>query len=185
MRVSLGSQVEDHLHTAILTVALFCSVAASAYSQIPLRPVATEPIGKVRPDSAHAPKKPPRPTTILHRISPKELACPTTTADSVPSLGERIFDEDSVEIGPELLTIGPREYPGTLERAGIGGRVVLQYVIDTLGQPDPCSFVALEATNEAFEGAAFRMVLGSVFRPGENAGKRVPVRVVQGVTFNP
>jgi len=128
---------------------------------------------------------PSTPTDTLYIIRPKEITCPASFEGAAAAAGVRIFDEDSVSSPPDLLTLGRREYPGQLERKGVGGRVVLEYVIDTLGHPEPCSFRALAATNEQFEGAAYRMILGSIFRPGSNDGRLVPVRVRQSVTFNP
>jgi len=96
-----------------------------------------------------------------------------------------VYDEDSVTTKPKLFTLGKRIYPEKEERAGLAGSVLLEYVIDPLGIPDPCSFRVLESTNEAFESAAFWAAFESRFSPASIAGQPVSVRVKQRVSFNP
>lgn len=168
------------MHAFLRAAALLGALVTVAHAQVPLRPMAAEPIGGARSTAGHPPATPP-----LHRLLPKNIDCSAPTGDSLEHDGVRIFDQDSVSTAPELVAAGRREYPHREERHGIGGRVVLQFVIDTLGHADPCSFRTLVATSESFEGPAYRMVLESVYLPGRNDGKRVPVRITQSVTFNP
>ena len=65
-------------------------------------------------------------------------------------------------------------YPDALRVAGVSGRVVLQFVIDTLGRIDPVSVSVLESTDPQFE-AAVRTVLPQLrFTPAEIAKEKVP-----------
>lgn len=121
----------------------------------------------------------------LHRLAPKGVDCRAWTNDSVTPSGDRIHEETAVESPAKFLEQGAREYPPNLESLGRGGRVAFRFVVDTLGRPEPCSFSTLELTDPAFEGAAFRMALGSRYRPATQGGRPVPVLVSQSIVFNP
>ena len=151
-------------------------IAASPMAgQIPLRPIPLSATPSTATGEAPAP----------HRIVPVESVCPEES-DHAPSPPlSTPYTEADVDRPPELITPGPRKYPPDMERAGVGGRAQFSFVIDTLGHPEPCSFHAIAATNASFEVAAFRMVLGSLFRPAEVNGHKVRVKVMQAVTFNP
>ena len=173
------------MHTSLRVMALLLVAASTAFAQIPLRPVPVADVSQPPPDSRATAATSAPPTVPLHRIVPKEIACPASFEDAAAAAGVRIFDGDSVSSPADVRTLGRREYPQSLERSGVGGRVVFRFVIDTLGHPEPCSFETMSATNKEFEAAAYRMVLGSTFRPAKNVGKVVPVRVSQAVNFNP
>jgi len=93
--------------------------------------------------------------------------------------------EAQVDDPPELISAGPRRYPPVLERAGIGGSVTAEFVIDTTGHPEANEFRVINTTNPAFNEPAKEMIMKSVFRPGRVRGQAVRVRVQQRVSFNP
>jgi len=101
-----------------------------------------------------------------------------------PVTGETYL-EAQVDDPPDLISAGPRRYPPVLERAGIGGAVTAEFVIDTTGHPEPNEFRIINSTNPAFNEPAREMVMKSVFRPGRVRGQAVRVRVQQRVSFNP
>ncbi|MEZ4413678.1 MAG: TonB family protein [Gemmatimonadales bacterium] len=101
-----------------------------------------------------------------------------------PVTGETYL-EAQVDDPPDLISAGPRRYPPVLERAGIGGRVVAQFVVDTTGHPEAAGFKVLSTTNAAFNEPAKEMIMKSVFRPGRVRGQAVRVQVQQAVSFNP
>jgi len=101
-----------------------------------------------------------------------------------PVTGETYL-EAQVDDPPELISAGPRRYPPVLERAGIGGTVTAEFVIDTTGHPEPNEFRIINTTNPAFNEPAKEMIMKSVFRPGRVRGQAVRVRVHQRVSFNP
>jgi TonB family protein len=68
-------------------------------------------------------------------------------------------------------------YPATLAAVGIEGRVLVEFVIDTVGKVDPASIRAAESTHPAFESAAGATMLASVFRPA-----RLGIRPVRQLT---
>ncbi len=101
-----------------------------------------------------------------------------------PVTGETYL-EAQVDDPPQLISAGPRRYPPVLERAGVGGRVLAQFVIDTTGHPESAGFRILSSTNPLFNEPAREMIMKSVFRPGKVRGAAVRVQVQQAVSFNP
>jgi protein TonB len=97
----------------------------------------------------------------------------------------QIFMEGQVDDAPTVLTQGPQRYPAALASTGIGGRVVLEFVIDTLGRVDPNSYKVISTPHPAFANAAKEMLSKTVYRPGRMRGQAVAVQVRQAINFNP
>lgn len=95
------------------------------------------------------------------------------------------YDSAAVDVPAKLVTPGPRQYPPNLERARVGGTVLFQFVIDTLGRVDITSVLALQSTNGQLQAAALAMLLGSRFTPAMKDGHKVPMRTRQVITFRP
>lgn len=108
----------------------------------------------------------------------------TPVSGAAPGTGETYL-EAQVDDPPVLISAGPRSYPSVLERAGIGGRVVAQFVVGTNGIPEASGFQVLSSTNPAFNEPAKAMIMNSVFRPGKVRGQAVRVQMQQAVSFNP
>lgn len=64
-------------------------------------------------------------------------------------------------------------YPEMLRQAGIDGRVLLRFVVDTTGGVDPASIVVVNSTHDLFTSSARTALLGFRFRPAEVDGHRV------------
>ena len=76
-------------------------------------------------------------------------------------------------------------YPPALDSAGVTGRSLLRFVVDTTGRPDTASVVALGATHPAFAAAASDAVRGYRFAPATLGGRRVPQVVDLPFGFGP
>jgi TonB family protein len=74
-------------------------------------------------------------------------------------------------------------YPPVLQQAGFEGRVLLEFVIDTTGHPEPGSLRVIERTREGFDAAAVETIEHSLFRPARVGGKPVRQRTLQWVVF--
>jgi protein TonB len=73
------------------------------------------------------------------------------------------------------------EYPDFARRAGIEGRVIIQFVVDERGNVvDP---VVARSPNDALSEAALEAVRQAKFRPGQQRGRPVKVRFSLPVTF--
>jgi protein TonB len=74
-------------------------------------------------------------------------------------------------------------YPKHLEAAGLQGRVLVEFVIDTAGRVEPGSVRSLESTHPAFEEAAQEAMLRSLFEPARLSGHPVRQLTRQSVRF--
>ncbi len=71
-----------------------------------------------------------------------------------------------------VTQVKPR-YPESLRQAGIDGRVLVQFTVDTLGAVDPASVRILSSTHDLFSRAVRDALGGFRFRPAEVDGHRV------------
>lgn len=73
------------------------------------------------------------------------------------------------------------QYPETARRAGIEGRVVIQFLIDENGQPD--NFVVIRGIGGGTEDAAIQAIQATQWVPGRQRGMAVPVQFQLPVIF--
>jgi len=72
-----------------------------------------------------------------------------------------------------VITPARPRYPESLRSAGIDGRVLVQFTVDTTGRVDMNSVKILSSTHDLFTRAV-RDALGNFrFRPAEVGGRRV------------
>lgn len=74
-------------------------------------------------------------------------------------------------------------YPPALQQMGVSGRVVVLFVVDTLGTVEPGSWRVLSSTHPAFEAAAQEAILKSRFQPARIRGRPVRQLVQQPLSF--
>ncbi len=101
----------------------------------------------------------------------------------VPVSGE-VFLEAELDDPPRVISPASPRYPPVLQSAGISGRVIYEFVVDTTGHAEGGSFKLKSSTNKAFEAPAREAILKTVFKPGRVQGRPVRVLVVQAVSFN-
>jgi protein TonB len=75
-------------------------------------------------------------------------------------------------------------YPPALQQMGVSGRVVVLFVVDTLGTVEPGSWRVLSSTHPAFEAAAEEAILKSRFQPARIRGRPVRQLVQQPLSFH-
>jgi protein TonB len=102
-----------------------------------------------------------------------------------PVVTDQPYMEAVVEERPELVqgTCVLPVYPEMLRQAGIDGRVLLEFVIDTLGRAERGSIRTISTSHPLFEGPAKSSVQTCRFRPGKIQGRSVRVRVQQPINF--
>lgn len=83
----------------------------------------------------------------------------------------------------ELLSQPTPRFPPALLAVGVSGRVVIQFVVDTVGQVEPPSITVLESTHPGFEASARESVAGAVFRPAHLGAYPVRQLTRQPVRF--
>lgn len=75
--------------------------------------------------------------------------------------------------------VGPPRprYPERLRAAGVTGRVVARFVVDTLGRVEPASIVIRESSHDLFVEAVRATLPALTFVPAEAGGRRVRMLV--------
>lgn len=91
----------------------------------------------------------------------------------------------SVEQPPVLVdsTCLQAAHPQILREAGIEGRVVVGFVVDTAGAVDSTQVRVLSSTHQLFERPARAAVITCRFRPGRQGGRAVSVRMDVPLNF--
>jgi protein TonB len=88
------------------------------------------------------------------------------------------WDANQVDRAPAVAgrAVEPR-YPSQLRAAGVEGRAVLQFVVDTLGRAEMSDVAVMETTHPQFAEAAREALPRFHFVPGEASGRKVRTRV--------
>ncbi len=93
-------------------------------------------------------------------FDPTELMPERVAGEPIPeTLADARFEP------AELISQPMPRFPPVLLTARISGRVVIQFVVDTLGAVEALSITVLESTHRGFEAPARESVAGAVFRP--------------------
>lgn len=86
------------------------------------------------------------------------------------------------ELAARLIDAPARpRYPESLRAAGLGGRVLVQFTVDTTGRVDPQAVRVLESTHELFSRAVLEVLPRYRFVPAAVDGRRV--RMVAQMPF--
>lgn len=117
-------------------------------------------------------------------------------ADTPPPPPAPVEEEEAEEEEPEIFVIvedmpeligglasiqSKIKYPEIAKKAGVEGRVIVQFVIDREGNvTDP---QVVRGIGGGCDEEAVRAVLQAKFKPGKQRGKPVPVRMSLPVTF--
>jgi protein TonB len=107
-------------------------------------------------------------------------SCPASPAGADAA---GVFEEAVVDVPAEVIRQPAPAYPAALQAAGLGGRVVLQFVVDTAGRVEAATVRVVEANHPAFGASAAAAILEAQFRPARVGGRKVRQLVRQGVTF--
>lgn len=117
---------------------------------------------------------------ILSAFSPERLLA--QAADSV-------YNASELSTAPHLSSTAAAarlirsSYPDQLKRAGIGGDVQVEFVIDPQGKVDPSSIQVVMASVPALGEAAKSVVRSLEFSPGKVNGTPVRTRVVLPLVY--
>ena len=139
---------------------------------------------------------------IPTKIPPIDLAQPAVRSDQVligghsRTLGEPgiigtplgsadgVSDASAVDRAPRIVGRAPEpRYPATLRSAGIEGRVLAEFVVDTLGRAELATLRFPELGNPLFGDAVREALARFRFEPGEVAGRKVRTRVAVPFEF--
>jgi len=102
-----------------------------------------------------------------------------------PVITDQPYMEAVVEERPERLdgTCAGLRYPAVLQTAGIEGRVLIEFVIDTLGRAERGSLRVISSAHQLFDQPAREVVQSCRYRPGRIQGRAVRTRVQIPINF--
>jgi periplasmic protein TonB len=136
------------------------------------------------PDIPDVPR-PLTPSSIPQQIEP---ALPGRVVDTfvIPERpgsgpGSRIFTPTQLDQQPEILVQARPSYPTALRQAGVGGEVVVDFVVDRGGVVRNVS--AVRSTNREFEDSAIAAVSKWKFRAGMKDGRSVATHMQVPIEF--
>lgn len=101
---------------------------------------------------------------------------------SFATAGEALRAEAVDRVAFLLSEVRPR-YPEALRTAGVGGRVLVRFVVDTSGRVERESVQMLEASHAGFESAVRDIIPRLRFRPAEVAARKVRMLVEMPFEF--
>ena len=84
-----------------------------------------------------------------------------------------------------IASVMERLYPRILQDAGIGGTVVMQFVIEPDGTVDMSSVKVIDSPHEQLSDASIKAVERFRFRPGRYKGENVRVLIQMPITWQP
>jgi periplasmic protein TonB len=88
-----------------------------------------------------------------------------------------------VEKPPRVLRSEAPRFPDALRARGQGGRIVVQFVVDTLGRAEMSEFKVVDATDAQLADAVRAVLPRFRFTPGEAAGRKVRTMVALPFDF--
>ena len=94
-----------------------------------------------------------------------------------------LFSEAAVDEPARVLSQPAPVFPAVLKAAGVGGRVVVQFVVDTVGAVEPGSMSFAETSHPAFESSARTAIEHSRFTPARIRGQAVRQLMRQSIRF--
>jgi len=122
-------------------------------------------------------------TTDNVRVGPGLPSGPAVGPANPAGPGTEAIEARYVEKPPRVLRSENPRFPDALRARGLGGRVVVQFVVDTLGRAEMSEFKIVDATDSLL-GDAVRAVLPRFrFTAGEAAGHKVRTMVALPFDF--
>ena len=190
----------------LLCIAAFQSGWRPSAEPPPVKPDPAEPLTMVEtPPTEHREMAPPPPRPLVPALMPDDVVLPDDEIDFQPVDvdAERPVRESPPPQPPPTNT-GPPEpfvsveqmpaprdgwagfygsltYPEAARRAGVEGRVVLQFVVDKDGQI--CDVQVLQSVHPSLDAEAARALREARFAPGRQRNRPVPVRMELPIMF--
>jgi TonB family protein len=90
---------------------------------------------------------------------------------------------EPVDRQPAIATFPTVEYPPEMRTLRVGGTVIVEQAVDTLGRPVPGTARVVESPNPGLNAAALKAAAGATYRPALRSGRPVRVTIRQPVTF--
>ncbi|HEX7978650.1 MAG TPA: energy transducer TonB [Gemmatimonadaceae bacterium] len=97
--------------------------------------------------------------------------------------GTEAIDAQFVEKPPRVLRSENPRFPDALRARGLGGRIVVQFVVDTLGRAEMNDFKVVDATDALLADAVRAVLPRFRFTAGEAGGRKVRTMVALPFDF--
>ena len=107
-------------------------------------------------------------------------ACGSTAFVPPPPSPQRVYGASEVDERPEIVQAPPLHYP----EGGREGVVVVRVVVDTAGNPEPATALAVQGSDSVLAAAARTLVLNTLFRAARVRGQVVRTMVELPVEFS-
>ena len=160
-------------------------VAAVSANPRALAPVAIDSAGAAAPvlSSSPAPTVG-QPVARVRSVAPVKARPPLTlVANASPASGDpQVYDPSMLDREPVAIQQPPPKYPFDLQKQGISGRVLVEFIVDPNGVVQNAH--ALSSTQRQFESAAIGSVSKWRFKPGMRGGVLVNVRMTVPIIFS-
>ena len=117
------------------------------------------------------------PINLQEKFDPKDYSGSGVeggVATGMVPTGE-VYAEALVDVRPDRLAGPPPIYPEMLRQSGIQGRVLVQFVVDTMGKAEVSTIRIIQTPNPGFNEVVRTAVVRSQFRPGRVRGRAVRV----------
>ena len=103
-----------------------------------------------------------------------------------PAPPVRTYRASEVSPAAHMLAESPQpQYPLIMQRAGISGTVVAEFVVDTLGRADTSTFRIISAPHPLLAQVVHQTLAKMRFAPAQLRGRKVPQLVDQSFKFGP
>ena len=116
-------------------------------------------------------------------VTPHPAAVPAESVSPARLLPPGVYREEDVTERPQRIGGPAPHYPDLLRQAGVEGRVLVEFVVDTAGHVEPGSIRIVSSTNQLFEQPTRDAILASTFQPGLVRGRAVRALLTQPVNF--
>ncbi|HEY7682512.1 MAG TPA: energy transducer TonB [Gemmatimonadales bacterium] len=139
------------------------------------------------------------PVNLSERFDPKDFTgkgveggiATGVVGGTGPIIEGEVFLAAEVDETPQLTNAAAcseffqSNYPAVMKSAGIAGRVVMQFVVNTDGNVDAGSVKVTNSSHKAFEDPARKGITSSAckFKAGSSRGQPVRVLVSQAISF--
>ena len=173
---------EDTATRLVLTVTsddIRLRVAGIYDTRIP--PAARLAVAGAKTELAQFPARPgATPIELVATFTPR---CVTEFAAPAPNPTEGAYFEFQVQQPAHQVSGRPPLYPPALREAHVEGRVLVQFVVDTLGRPETATFKVLMSSNDLLSAAVRDALPTMRYEPATIGDRRVRQVVQQPFTF--
>ena len=94
-----------------------------------------------------------------------------------------VTERPGLKNGREAQRTILRSYPQRLQDAGLGGRVVLRFIVDATGKVEASTVEVVDTSLQALSAAAVEAITEIEFNPGKKDGNAVRTQVVMPIAY--